>query len=525
MSGRTISPPPSIPGLDHVRPLGKGGFADVYLYQQQHPRREVAVKALLKERLDSSTVGRFAEEANLMAMLASHPSIVSIYGAGVADDGRPYLVMEYCSRPNLQVRHQRERFSEAETLRIGVQIAGAVETAHRAGVLHRDIKPANILVTAYGTPALTDFGISATTAGEQSGLSVPWAPPEAFRDPPQGDETSDVYSLAATLYTLLTNRTPFHIPGASNTEFDIMSRIQTMALPPTGRSDVSPSLEAVLRRAMTKAPAERYASAMEFARALQRVQIELGMQETRIDVVEDELALAEEEDDDDGRTRFRAITSIDAQPAPAPAAPPARAVLPASSDAAAASGLDQTQRRPSARVPVAGPVAPEPPTAADTLLRSPAREPDAAPELAPATPRGRRWVAWASGIAVGVVAIGVGAAVILAPQGVGEVTAPIDRPAAPVDPIGDTELPPQITGLAGQPEGGEVAFTWSNPDPREGDTYLWRPVVAGESHTFEETAEPTAVVAADASGRACIEVVLRRANGTSAPEGVEGCAP
>jgi serine/threonine protein kinase len=312
MAARPPSTPPALPGFDHVKLLGRGGFADVFLYQQLHPRRQVAVKVLLKDRLGTTTAEGFAEEANLMAQLATHPSIVSVYQAGVSDDGRPYLVMEYCSRPNLQVRHRRERFSEAEALRVGVQIAGAVETAHRAGILHRDIKPANILVTDYGRPALTDFGISATTSDALTGMSIPWSPPESLAVPPQGFPSSDVYSLAATLFTLLTNRTPFEIPGASNTELDVMARIQSMPLPSTGRPDVSGALQAVLARAMDKDPARRYASAAEFARALQRVQIELGMQATQLDVLEEEL-LEDETDEGEERTRFRGVTSIDAQ--------------------------------------------------------------------------------------------------------------------------------------------------------------------------------------------------------------------
>ena len=156
---RTPSPPPELPGFVYVQPLGTGGFADVFLYEQQMPRRRVAVKVLIAERITSGAAQEFTDEANVMAMLSTHPAIVTIYQAGVAGDGRPYLVMEYCPRPNLQVRARKEPFSVAEALRVGIQVAGAVETAHRAGVLHRDIKPANILVTEYNRPALTDFGI------------------------------------------------------------------------------------------------------------------------------------------------------------------------------------------------------------------------------------------------------------------------------------------------------------------------------------------------------------------------------
>src|SRR5690625_4811379 len=91
-----------------------------------------------------------------MPQPSAHPPIVTIYHADTAGDGRPYLVMEYCPRPNLSVRYRTAPLGVAESVRIGIRLAGAVETAHRAGILHRDIKPANVLTTDYGWPALTD---------------------------------------------------------------------------------------------------------------------------------------------------------------------------------------------------------------------------------------------------------------------------------------------------------------------------------------------------------------------------------
>jgi serine/threonine protein kinase len=283
--------PPDLPGFTYVDLLGSGGFADVYLYEQQLPKRRVAVKVLLTERMSSGSVEEFTAEANVMAMLSTHPAIVTIYQAGVAQDGRPYLVMEYCPRPNLQVRYRREPFSIAESLRVGVQVAAAVETAHRAGVLHRDIKPANILVTEYNRPALTDFGIASTTnaAAESAGLSIPWSPPESFADVPRSDPRSDVWALGATVYTLLAGRSPFELPGQRNTAAELIHRIETLALPPLGRADVPVSLQRALERAMAKSPADRYESALAFARALQTVQIELSHSVTPIDILDDQL--------------------------------------------------------------------------------------------------------------------------------------------------------------------------------------------------------------------------------------------
>ncbi len=212
---RRPSPPPSLPGFTYVEPLGTGGFADVFLYEQEMPRRRVAVKVLLADRISSGAAQEFADEANVMAMLSTHPAIVTIYQAGVAGGRSPYLVMEYCPRPNLQIRSRKEPFSVAEALRVGIQVAGAVETAHRAGVLHRDIKPANILVTEYNRPALTDFGSRRRPVrrASPSGMSIPWSPPESFAEPPQSGPRTDVWALGATLYTLLAGRSPFERPG------------------------------------------------------------------------------------------------------------------------------------------------------------------------------------------------------------------------------------------------------------------------------------------------------------------------
>ena len=116
---RPPAPPPTLAGFTYLDVLGSGGFADVYLYEQHLPRRRVAVKVMLEGRMAGGAAEQFAAEANVMALLSTHPAIVTIYQAGVSDDGRPYLVMEYCPRPNLQVRSRAAAFSVAEALRAG----------------------------------------------------------------------------------------------------------------------------------------------------------------------------------------------------------------------------------------------------------------------------------------------------------------------------------------------------------------------------------------------------------------------
>lgn len=412
MNSRAPAPPPLLRGFSFVRHLGSGGFADVYLYTEQNlGRRNVAVKVLIRGKLADDALHHFGSEATLMARLSNHPSIVSVYQAGISIDDRPFIVMEYCSKPTLHARYRATRLSEAETLRVGIQIAGAVETAHRAGILHRDIKPANILVTDYGRPALADFGIAATTgSGTAVGLSVPWAPPEALGAGWPCDARSDVYSLAATLYTVLAGRTPFEILGGSNTQTELIGRIQEAPLPRLGRTDVLPSVDRVLAAGMARDPQDRFPSAIAFARALQRVQIERGMQPTMVDVMDDAVD-SEELGEEAGRTVTRPVVAIDARIPTAPAVHPQTVSVPIESVPVFGAGIGQTILRPASD------------EAAVTQLRD-AMGGSSTQSLAPTrsdptTPRHARRprrLAMIGGVTAVAVAAAVGIASILLPQ-------------------------------------------------------------------------------------------------------------
>jgi tRNA A-37 threonylcarbamoyl transferase component Bud32 len=281
---RTPAPataPPDLPGYRFIRHLGAGGNAQVYLYEQDLPRREVAVKVLNDSTLSEAARRRFTAEANVTAGLP-HRHIVQVFDAKVTDDGRPYIVMPYYPQPNLSVRARRSHFSVAEVLRIGIQIGSAVETSHRHDVLHRDIKPQNILTDSYGEPALTDFGIATTKGGDgPEGLSVPWSPAEILYGSAPGDQRSDVYSLGATLWHLLAGRSPFEQPGGDNSPYALMGRIKSDPVPRTGRADVPDSLERLLRQAMAKDPAARPQTAMALIRGLQSIEQELRLPVTQ----------------------------------------------------------------------------------------------------------------------------------------------------------------------------------------------------------------------------------------------------
>jgi serine/threonine protein kinase len=335
---------PEIDGLTYVRPLGSGGFCDVLLYEQDEPRMKVAVKVLAVPGLSVERRRQFTAEGNAMASLADHPFIVPVFRAGVTTDGQPFLVMQFYPEPNLAQRARHERIAVAEALRIGVQIAGAIETAHRSGILHRDVKPANVLGGPYGNPGLTDFGLAAVIAGPDApveGVSVPWAPPEVLLDSAPPDVRGDVYSLAATVWHLLSGRSPFERPGLDNSAAALRDRILIGEPTPTGRLDVPDSLDRLLRQAMAANPALRPSSALAFARGLQRVEQEQRLALTQI-VVPSGPRLAEATTA--SSTRVQASIPRTAapgpQPAPSPPAPaqPAPPSPPGPAPSAAASG-------------------------------------------------------------------------------------------------------------------------------------------------------------------------------------------
>lgn len=529
MVGRPPSSPPQIPGFTYERLLGSGGFADVFLYSQDLPRRQVAVKVLLEGTADEAGRRQFVAEANVMAQLSTHPSIVTIYHADTAGDGRPYLVMEYCPRPNLSARYRTAPLPVAEAIRIGIRLAGAVETAHRAGILHRDIKPANVLTTDYGWPALTDFGISVvTSAGHQDeavGMSIPWSAPEFFDPRAERGVAADIYSLAATVYTLLAGRSPHQQAAGRNSALDLIARIERDPVPPLGRSDAPAALQEVLQRGMAKAPGERHATAAEFARALQRVEQELHLTQTGLDVP-DTSWIQEPDAADDRRTRVRSVVEISpaAQPPGSPHRPPA-APQPALPDHTRDQD-DGTRLAAPAVVPAdPTPQQPHPPAAGiPDRSRSPAD--DRSPQQAGTDParRRRRLTLVASAAVVAV----VGGVVVY-----GAINAPDDAPAEPTTPVAATapatdppasrpDPPADLSGQRDPDEPGTVSFTWSPPD-YDGDLeYAWRQRAASETET--ERISSTDITLTDHPDQVCVEVAAISAQTNRLSEWSEACA-
>jgi len=283
-------PDPSVPsvqidGFDELQPIGRGGFSYVFSARQRDFNRRVALKVLSFGLADERERRSFERECRAMGLVSQHPHIVTVFNAAFTTTKQPCIVMELYSGGTYGERQKREgQLPVAAVLDVGVKIAGALQTAHDRGLLHRDIKPNNLFISEFGEPALGDFGIS-TLDDERSisgggGLTVHYAPPEVLEGSP-ATPLSDVYSLAATLYTLLEGTRPFGpAPGARQSVGELARRIMLEEPPRARRPDVSRSLADVLAGAMAKRPGDRPPSAAALGQELQRVQGELGLSTT-----------------------------------------------------------------------------------------------------------------------------------------------------------------------------------------------------------------------------------------------------
>src|SRR5688572_8660401 len=256
------------------RQIGVGGMATVYLARDLRHDRNVALKLLKPELGAVLGVERFLSEIRVTANL-QHPHLLPLFDSGEAD-GLLFYVMPFVEGETLRGRLDREKqLPVNEAIRITVAVAGALDYAHRHHVVHRDLKPENILLQD-GQPVVSDFGIAlaVTNAGgtrvTQTGLSLGTP---AYMSPEQAtgdrviDARSDIYSLGAVLYEMLTGEPPH----TGSTVQAIIARVLTDKVRSvrSTRDMVPENVDAAIQRALAKLPADRFASAKEFADALQ----------------------------------------------------------------------------------------------------------------------------------------------------------------------------------------------------------------------------------------------------------------
>ncbi|MCD8159502.1 MAG: Stk1 family PASTA domain-containing Ser/Thr kinase [Clostridiales bacterium] len=251
--------------------LGVGGTAVVYKALDEKLNRVVTFKALKEEFIDNEDfVKRFTTEAQAVAGL-THPNIVSAYDVG-RDGNICYIIMEYIDGPTLkELIIQNAPFTNEETLGVSMQIASALEAAHRNHIVHRDIKPQNILVTKEGNIKVTDFGIAkaatnATLTADQMGSAHYFSPEQA-----RGgfvDNKSDIYSQGIVMYEMLTGQPPFD--GESPVALALKHMDEPLPDIRAINSNVSDSLIKIIQKATAKKASQRYASASDLTRDLKK---------------------------------------------------------------------------------------------------------------------------------------------------------------------------------------------------------------------------------------------------------------
>jgi serine/threonine-protein kinase len=261
--------------------LGSGGMSSVYRGFDPKLQRSVAIKVLAgAAAAQPDFAARFRQEALLIASL-HHPHIVHIYDFG-QQDGYTYMVQELLPGPTLEQRlrdlaTRGERMERQEILEIAAQLAAALDAAHAAGIIHRDVKPSNAMWNAAGTLVLTDFGIAKnmlTEAGQTQAGVVIGTPNYLSPEQAQGlplTPASDIYALGAVVYEMIAGHPPF----TGDTMRVVFDHVHTP--PPSlhpARPELPPAVEAVVLRALAKDPAERFHSAGELARALERAWLE-----------------------------------------------------------------------------------------------------------------------------------------------------------------------------------------------------------------------------------------------------------
>jgi serine/threonine protein kinase/tetratricopeptide (TPR) repeat protein len=310
MVGRRIGP------YQVVREIGRGGMGTVYLARRADDQyeKQVAIKVVKRGMDTDAVLRRFRTERQILAHL-DHPNIATLLDAGMTDDGRSYVIMDYVDGVRLDVYCETRRLPIAERLTLFLSVCSAVQYAHEHHIVHRDIKPSNVLVTVEGVPKLLDFGIAKLFQTEESSqtldrttvalrpMTPEYASPEQVRGEPI-TPASDIYALGVLLYELLTGHRPYRLarrtppeiervicqevpqkPSAVISQVDEIHRVDGQAplwitpesvstmrgsRPETLRRRLAGDLDTIVLMALRKEPARRYVSTAALADDIRR---------------------------------------------------------------------------------------------------------------------------------------------------------------------------------------------------------------------------------------------------------------
>ncbi len=277
VDGATASLPSKLLGEYRlIELIGEGGLGDVYKAEHRVMQRLVAIKLLhQKKELGADRTPRFLQEIRLVAKL-SHPNIVTAFDAG-RDAGQIYLVMEFVEGESLADRVSRlGPLSAAEAINVVRQVATALEYAHARQIVHRDIKPGNLMVNTLGMIKVLDFGLAILNDDDSSvratqGVGTPhFMAPEQSLGLPSADGRADLYSLGATLFSLLTGRTMFE---GEPEQIAILHQRHPIPNLYELRSNIDLRVDSIFKRLVAKLPAERFSSAGELLQTLDELRL------------------------------------------------------------------------------------------------------------------------------------------------------------------------------------------------------------------------------------------------------------
>lgn len=279
--------------LSHYRVLqliGAGGMGEVYLAEDTRLGRKVALKMLLKEFTeDRERVQRFEQEARAASAL-NHPNIITIHEVGQVEDA-PFIVTEFIEGQTLRQQMAAEKMRLREVLDVAIQVAGALEAAHEAGIVHRDIKPENVMVRRDGLVKVVDFGLAKLSeerdrrAGLDATTYVDTTPglvlgTVAYMSPEQArgeklDERTDIFSLGVVIYEMLAGRSPF---GASS-EAETLAALLEREPKPIGEhvEGVPVEVDRIVSKALRKEREGRYQTAREMLSELREVRQDIEL--------------------------------------------------------------------------------------------------------------------------------------------------------------------------------------------------------------------------------------------------------